>query len=80
MKTILFVIIALVFFSCSKDKECYQCSTYNTYTKETYINPSQFCGWDATDATAYSEKHNSMNTFYVGTTKHMRRMSCAPIH
>ena len=81
MKTILYTIFAVVLFaSCKKDKNCYQCTTTNTYTMETWTDPTKYCDWDATDAIAHSEKHNSMNTFYVGTTKHMRRMSCNIVH
>lgn len=79
MKNILIIAICLL-ASCSKDKECYQCYSINTYTNVKTQEPNQHCGWTSADASAYSSRQTSINTFEVGGTTYYRRTICAPIH
>jgi len=77
MKNILYTISAVILFaSCKKDEDCYQCSVTNTYTMVTTTNDQKWCGWDATDASAYETKQTEMNKFVIGGKTYYRRTNC----
>jgi len=42
----------------------------------TTTNDQKWCGWDATDASAYETKQTEMNKFVIGGKTYYRRTNC----